>query len=254
MGGNRVNATDLIQDLRSRGMTLATAGGKLCIEGKGAQKLSDRDRERIQNLKAELIAELESASEEKDEERLFQNNHSINQDAEVADGTTNGDSPSNFQGVCQNLSMPQAPAPTARHGPSDTPCCGGCEHFETPRQRATPGMTYGCCMATPYDKVLMPKWPDDRPRRGRCPSFRLRVQSTQPVVISPEEYPYSAADHELIHAARKVQYPDDRGRVKCLYCVQLQDGICMISQEYMYGISLLRECPHFVLREHGPSL
>jgi hypothetical protein len=254
MGANRVNATELIQDLCSRGMTLATAGGKLCLEGKGAQKLSDTDRERIQNLKAELIAELESASEEKDEERPFRNNHSMNQDADLADGTTNGDSPPNFQGACQNLSMPQAPAPTPRHGPSAIPCCGGCEYFETPCRRATPGMTYGCCMATPYDKVLMPKWPDDRPRRGRCPSFMPRVQSIQPVVISSEGYPDSAPDDEMIHAIPKVQHPDERGRVKCVYCVQLQDGICMISQELMYGISLLRECPNFVMREHSPHI
>jgi hypothetical protein len=249
VGANRANAIELIRELRSRGMALTTAGGKLCIEGKGAQKLSDTDRERIQNLKAHLIAELESASEEKDEERLFQNNHSMNQDVEAPDGTTNGDSSSNFEGASQNLTMPQALAPTARRGPSDTPCCGGCEYFETPRQRATPGMTYGCCMATPYDKVLMPKWPDDRPRRGRCPSFRLRVQFVQAVVVSPEEYLYSAADHEMIHAARKVQYPDDRGRVKCVLCTHLQKGNCMIDRELMYGISLLRECPRFQVRE-----
>jgi hypothetical protein len=249
MGANRVNATDLIRDLRSRGMALAMVEGKLCIEGKGAQKLSDTDRELIRNLKAALIAELESTMEEKAEERLFQNKHSINQDAEGADGTTNGDRPPNFEVACQDLTMHQAPAPAACHGPSEIPCCGGCEYFETPRQRATPGMTCGCCMATPYDKVLMPKWPDDRPRRGRCPSFMPRVQFVQPVVISSEGCPDSAADDELIHATRKVQYPDEKGRVKCVYCIQLQDGVCTISQEFMCGISLLRECPRFQVRE-----
>jgi hypothetical protein len=58
----------------------------------------------------------------------------------------------------------------------------------------------------------------------------------------------------MIHAIPKVQHPDDRGHVKCVYCVQLQDGICMISQEFMYGISLLRECPNFIMREHSPHI
>lgn len=244
-----MNATELIQDLRSRGMALAADGGKLCIEGKGAQKLSDTDRERIRNLKAELIAELESGSEEKDEERLFQNKHSTNQDAEAPDGTTNGDSPPNFQGACQNLTLLQTAAITAGKGHGAAPCCGVCEYFETPRYRATPGMTYGCCIATPYDKVLMPKWPDDRPRRGRCPSFRQQIQAVEAAGISSKGQPELGTCDEPICTTGRVQYPDDKGRAKCIYCTQLQDGICMISQDFMYGISLLRECPDFVLKD-----
>lgn len=246
---NSLNAIDLIRDLRSRGMALATVEGRLCIEGKDAEKLSDMDRERIRNLKEALIAELESASEEQDEERLFQNKHSINQGAEAADGTTNHDKPEIFEGTPPNLITPPIPASTAVQAPSAVPCCGVCEHFETPRYRATPRMTYGCCMATPYDRVLMPKWPDDRPRRGRCPSFRPQTRAVRALSTSPAGQSDSATSDELICITGRVQYPDDKGRVKCVYCVRLRDGICMISQEFMFGISLLWECPKFEMRE-----
>lgn len=42
-------------------------------------------------------------------------------------------------------------------------------------------------------------------------------------------------------------YPDGLGRVKCVYCSRLVEGICEATGERMLGISLLIECGRFVM-------
>jgi hypothetical protein len=37
-------------------------------------------------------------------------------------------------------------------------------------------------------------------------------------------------------------YPDGAGRVNCVYCIALADGVCRATKHFMYGISLLRSC------------
>lgn len=44
-------------------------------------------------------------------------------------------------------------------------------------------------------------------------------------------------------------YPNGWGRVKCVYCSKLLDIVCQVIKEPMDGISLLRDCDHFVMMD-----
>ena len=50
----------------------------------------------------------------------------------------------------------------------------------------------------------------------------------------------------------KTPYPDDHGRVKCFYCRRLTTQcICLVMNRTMTGISLLRVCEQFVMKDHS---
>jgi LSD1 subclass zinc finger protein len=48
-----------------------------------------------------------------------------------------------------------------------------------------------------------------------------------------------------------LPYPDGAGQVKCVYCVALVDGVCRATNQFMYGISLLRACRAYEPRVQG---